>query len=74
MPLYVISPWARPSFVGHVANSHTSILHFVELRFGLPALSARDANSNAMLEYFDFCQPSFPTGPAAPMPFGLSGC
>jgi phospholipase C len=74
VPLYVISPWARPSFVGHVANSHTSIVRFVELRFGLPALSARDANSNAMLEYFDFCQPSFPTGPAAPMGFGLSGC
>ncbi len=74
VPMYVISPWARPGFVGHVPNSHTSIVRFVELRFGLPALSARDANSNAMLEYFDFCQPSFPTGPDAPAAFGLSGC
>ncbi len=74
VPLYVISPWARPGFVGHTTNSHTSIVRFVELRFGLPALSARDANSSAMLEYFDFCQPSFPTGPDAPAAFGLSGC
>lgn len=74
VPLYVISPYARPSFVGHQTNSHASIVRFIEMRFGLPALSARDANSDAMLEYFDFCAPSFPTGPDAPAPFGLSGC
>jgi phospholipase C len=74
VPLYVISPWARPSYVGHVVNSHTSILRFVQLRYGLPALSDRDANSNAMLEYFDFCHPSMMTPPDAPAAFGLSGC
>lgn len=74
VPMYVISPWARPGFVGHATNSHASLVRFIELRFGLPALSARDANSDAMLEYFDFCQPSFPAGPAAPAAFGLSGC
>jgi phospholipase C len=74
VPLYVISPYARPGFVGHVASSHASILRFVELRFGLPALSARDANSNALLDHFDFCQASFPTAPEARAAFGLSGC
>ncbi len=66
VPLYVVSPWARPGFVSHVAHSHTSILRFVELCFGLPALSARDANADAMLDLFDFCAPSFETVPIAP--------
>jgi phospholipase C len=74
VPLYVISPWARPGFVGHQTSSHASIVRFIELRFGLPALSARDANADAMLQYFDFCAPSFPTGPDAPAAYGLSGC
>jgi phospholipase C len=66
IPVYLVSPWARPGYVSHVPHSHTSILRFVELRFGLPALSARDANSDAMLDLFDFCTPSFETVPDAP--------
>ncbi len=46
-------------FVSHVENSHTSILRFIELRFGLPALTARDANANALMEFFDFTKPAF---------------
>ncbi|MFO0686953.1 MAG: alkaline phosphatase family protein [Sandaracinus sp.] len=74
VPLFVVSPWVRPGRVGHETSSHASILRFVQLRFGLPALSARDANAGALLDFFDFCQPSFPVGPASPAAFGLEGC
>ena len=57
VPLFVVSPYAKAHFVSHAVHSHTSILRFIETRFGLPALSARDANADAMLDMFDFAQP-----------------
>jgi phospholipase C len=70
VPVVVVSPFARPHFVSHRINDHTSVLRFIETRFGLPAMSRRDAAANAMLEFFDFSVPSFatpPTLPAAPL-------
>jgi phospholipase C len=43
VPAVVVSPWARPHFVSHATHDHTSILRFIETRFGLPALTRRDA-------------------------------
>jgi phospholipase C len=54
VPLLVVSPWANRGFVSHVTNDHTSIMRFIEARFGLPALTVRDANANPLLEFFDF--------------------
>ncbi|HEY8080090.1 MAG TPA: alkaline phosphatase family protein [Labilithrix sp.] len=66
VPVTVVSPWARRGFVSHATHSHTSILRFVELVFDLPALTARDANSDAMLDMFDFTAPgNAPSGPSA---------
>jgi phospholipase C len=59
VPLAVISPFARPHFVSHVTYDHTSILRFIETRFDLPALTARDANADPMLDMFDFQNPEF---------------
>lgn len=59
VPVYVISPFAKKHFMSHKTHSHTSILRFVEATFGLPALSNRDANSDAMLDMFDFENPPF---------------
>jgi phospholipase C len=42
---------------------HTSIVRFIESRFGLPALSARDANATPPMEMFDFRNPPFATAP-----------
>lgn len=53
VPLFVVSPWAVHG-VSHVIHSHTSILRFLEALFDLPALTARDANSDALLDMFDF--------------------
>jgi phospholipase C len=53
VPLFVVSPWAIRG-VSHLVHSHTSILRFLEALFDLPALTARDANSDALLDMFDF--------------------
>ena len=72
VPLIAISPWARRHYVSHIEKQHTSITRFIEALFDLPALTARDANSDALLDLFDFdCAPSpVPQAPAA----GSAGC
>jgi phospholipase C len=73
VPMAVISPWARRHYVSHVVHSHTSILRFIETVFDLPALTARDANSDALLDMFDFsCTRQAPIPPAPPS--GTGGC
>ncbi|HVV48490.1 MAG TPA: alkaline phosphatase family protein [Polyangia bacterium] len=73
VPLAVISPYARPHFVSHVAQEHTAITRFIEVVFGLPALTARDANSDALLDLFDFTAPALLVPPVAP-DAGTGGC
>jgi hypothetical protein len=74
VPLVVVSPWARPGFVSHVVEEHTAITRFIETVFDLPALTARDANSSALLELFDFgCPPALLSPPPAPAA-GTQGC
>jgi phospholipase C len=72
VPLIAISPWAKPHHVSHVTHSHTSITRFIELLHNLPALTGRDANSDALLDMFDFgCMaPDAKAAPAA----GTGGC
>jgi phospholipase C len=72
VPFVAISPWARRHFVSHAEQDHTSITRFIEAVFGLPALTARDANADGLLGLFDFsCTPT--TVPAAPAA-GTHGC
>jgi phospholipase C len=73
VPFVAISPYAKRKFVSHEVHQHTSILRFIELLFNVPALTARDANSDALLDLFDFCgTPNTVVGtmPAA----GTGGC
>jgi phospholipase C len=63
VPFAVISPFARKHFVSHTVYDHTSLLAFIETRFGLPSLTARDAAATAPLEMFDFVNPPFVTPP-----------
>ena len=69
VPAMVISPYAKTHFVSHTVYDHTSILHFIETRFGLPALTNRDKAANPMLGMFDFTKVSSPspTLPDAPV-------
>jgi phospholipase C len=68
IPTIVVSPWARLHTVSHVVHDHTSVLRFIETLFDLPALTARDANADALLDMFDFGCPArtnIPTAAAA---------
>ncbi len=73
IPLVAISPWAKRGFASHVARDHTAIIRFVETVFDLPALTARDANSDALFDLFDFSCGRDLTVPAAPAA-GTNGC
>lgn len=59
VPLVVVSPFARRHYVSHQVTDHTSILRLVESRFGLGALTRRDANAWPMTDMFDFAHPNF---------------
>ncbi len=67
VPFIVVSPFAKAHYVSHQVYSHTSLTRLVQVRFGLPALSARDANSAVPYDVFDFAQPPFLTPPTLPV-------
>jgi phospholipase C len=73
IPLVVISPWAKRAYVSHVVHDHTAITRFIETLFDLPALTARDANSDALLDMFDFSCGRDMTPPTSPAS-GTGGC
>jgi phospholipase C len=74
VPIAVVSPYARAGFVSHETHSHTSILRFLEAIYGLPAMTGRDANSDAMLDMFDFAGAPFATPPATVPAAAPAGC
>ncbi len=74
VPIAVLSPYAIPGHVSHVAHSHTSITRLIELLYGLPALTKRDANSDALLDMFDFGCPRLMTPPSPIPAAGATGC
>jgi phospholipase C len=77
VPSMVISPYAKKHFVSHTVYDHTSILRFIETRFGLPALTKRDKAANPMLGMFNFTKMSnpHPTVPNAIVdPAGKAQC
>jgi phospholipase C len=57
VPCLVVSPFALSGAIDHVTNDHTSILRFIEDRYGLAPLSTRDAAANNLAEAFDFARP-----------------
>jgi phospholipase C len=57
VPAIVVSPWARKGFVDHTPYDHTSILKFIEWRWGLAPLTSRDALAWSLLPAFDFGVP-----------------
>ncbi len=66
VPLMVISPYAKPHYVSHTPADHTAMLKFIETRFGLQSLTARDAAQMDMTEFFDFSNPALMTPPTPP--------
>ncbi len=66
VPFVVVSPYARRGFVSHTVYDHTSIVRFIEARFGLAAMTRRDANATAPMDMFDFEHPPNMTPPTLP--------
>ena len=54
VPNMIISPFAKKNFVSHAPMDYTAFLKFIETRFGLSALTARDGSMPDMTEFFDF--------------------
>jgi acid phosphatase len=54
LPMLVVSPYARKGYVDHTTYNTTSILRFIEWRYGLKPLAKRDAEANNLLGAFDF--------------------
>jgi phospholipase C len=69
VPLLIISPYAKPGYVSHTLYEHTSVLKFIETRYGLKALTSRDAAASNMLDSFDFAQ-----APQAPLVLQPRAC
>jgi len=56
VPTLIISPFAKKGFVDHTQMDTTSILAFIEHRYGLQPLADRDKAANDMMSAFDFTQ------------------
>jgi phospholipase C len=54
VPAVIISPFAKRHYIDHSFYDTTSILKFIELRFGLAPLGERDAQALGLLRAFDF--------------------
>jgi len=60
VPLLIISPYAKSGYISHTQYEFSSVLAFVEARYGLPPLTTRDAVANNMLDAFNFAQQPLP--------------
>ncbi len=70
VPLLVVSPYTPAGYVSHDAESFESLLAFIEWRFSLGCLTARDCNAQIPFEYFDLNMTArspmvFPTSPTS---------
>ncbi len=74
IPNFIVSPFAKKNFVSHTPMDFTSFLHFVEKRWGLDPLNARDASMPTMEEFFDFTNPPWATPPDPPAQDTSAAC
>jgi len=70
VPTFVVSPFAKKGKVAHGTYDHTSILKFVEWRWGLAPLNVRDAAAANLAHALDFAAPNLvpPDIPMVPDP------
>lgn len=69
VPLLIISPFAKRGMVSHTQYEFSSFLALLETRFGLAALTSRDATASNMTDSFDFAQ-----SPQPPLPLTARTC
>jgi len=59
-PILFISPFSKPGYVSHVQTESSSVLKFIEERWGLPSLGGRDLIVNDLNDIFNFTQAGNP--------------
>jgi phospholipase C len=76
VPVVVVSPFTKPNYVSHVTTDTTAWLKFVEERFNLKPLNARDGwtNTSDLSDFFDYTNPPWATPPANPPTDSLGSC
>ncbi len=75
VPCYVVSPWSRGGWVNSQIFDHTSVIRFLETRFGVaePNISTwRRAVCGDLTTAFDFRSPNRPAAIALPDPRPLA--
>ena len=72
VPCLLISPFASRGLVAHDVFDHTSVLKFIEWRWGLEPLTERDATAANLADVLDFTRHDRKTSlyPVPPGPFG----
>jgi phospholipase C len=58
VPMIVLSPYAKAGYISHRTYDFCSVLKFIEERWNLGHLTARDDRANDMRDCFDFAQPA----------------
>ncbi|MHA7683244.1 phosphocholine-specific phospholipase C [Cupriavidus sp. PET2-C1] len=69
VPMYVVSPWSRGGWVNSQVFDHTSVLRFLEARFGVAETNIspyRRAICGDMLSAFNFVSPNSAALPVIP--------
>lgn len=69
VPMYVVSPWSRGGWINSQVFDHTSVLRFLEARFGVaePNISAyRRAMTGDLTTAFNFANPNGESLPRLP--------
>jgi len=71
VPLLVISPWAKPGYIGGNQGEFASFDKFIEQTFGLPSLGERDslASTSDLMDFFNFSQTPDPKLIEAKLPY-----
>jgi LPXTG-motif cell wall-anchored protein len=52
VPTVIVSPWAKRGYISHRVYEHCSINAWIQQRFGLPHLTARDAEADPLTDVF----------------------
>ncbi len=73
LPNFIASPFAKKNFVSHTPMDYTAYLAFIEKRWKIPPLTARDAAMPDMQEFFDFAGAPWATPPSPIPPQNMSG-
>jgi phospholipase C len=75
VPAVVVSPYSKPGGVSDLVYDHTSVLATIEHKWNLPALTARDAQANTVMDFLDLTNKALDEpGPLAePSETGPSG-